>query len=128
VKHKELKAQILYRLEQYDDSYDVYRDILKNSSDDDFEVSKMENFFLKKIKVTLTSLDWANDKHVSSGCKFEKGDKIPDFWRHIWVEVQSCLLLLVPRKIFRGWEGKKYYIKIALFFGSFGFLIPKLTR
>jgi len=57
VKHKELKAQILYRLEQYDDSYDVYRDILKNSSDDDFEVSKMENFFLKKINVTLTSLD-----------------------------------------------------------------------
>jgi hypothetical protein len=38
VKHKELKAQILYRLEQFDDSYDVYKDILKNSSDDDFEV------------------------------------------------------------------------------------------
>ena len=39
VKHKELKAQILYRLERYEESYAVYRDILKNSSDDDFEVS-----------------------------------------------------------------------------------------
>lgn len=38
MKHKELKAQILYRLEQFDESYDVYKDILKNSSDDDFEV------------------------------------------------------------------------------------------
>ena len=38
VKHKELKAQILYRLERYDESYAVYRDILKNTSDDDFEV------------------------------------------------------------------------------------------
>jgi hypothetical protein len=37
-KHKELKAQILYRLEEFEGSYDVYKDILKNSSDDDFEV------------------------------------------------------------------------------------------
>jgi len=38
VKHKELKAQILYRLEKFDESYAVYRDILKNTSDDEFEV------------------------------------------------------------------------------------------
>ena len=35
LKHKELKGQILYRLEQFDESYAVYRDILKNSSDDE---------------------------------------------------------------------------------------------
>ncbi len=40
VKQKELKAQILYRLEKYDESYAVYRDILKNTSDDEFEVHK----------------------------------------------------------------------------------------
>ncbi len=40
VKQKELKAQILYRLEKYDESYAVYRDILKNTSDDEFEVLK----------------------------------------------------------------------------------------
>ena len=39
LKHKELKGQILYRLEQFDESYAVYRDILKNSSDDEFEVN-----------------------------------------------------------------------------------------
>jgi len=33
-KMKELKAQILYRLEMYDESYEVYRDIIKNTSDD----------------------------------------------------------------------------------------------
>lgn len=31
---KELKAQILYRLEQYDDCFNLYKDIIKNSSDD----------------------------------------------------------------------------------------------
>lgn len=31
---KELKAQVLYRLEEYEDCYSLYRDIVKNSSDD----------------------------------------------------------------------------------------------
>lgn len=31
---KELKAQILYRLEQFDDCYSLYIEIIKNSSDD----------------------------------------------------------------------------------------------
>ncbi|GLV46334.1 Signal recognition particle 72 [Carabus blaptoides fortunei] len=30
----ELKAQVLYRLEKYDESYSLYRDIIKNTSDD----------------------------------------------------------------------------------------------
>ncbi|KAJ1525695.1 hypothetical protein ONE63_008906 [Megalurothrips usitatus] len=34
VKLKELKAQILYRLEKYEDCFDVYRDIIKNTEDD----------------------------------------------------------------------------------------------
>lgn len=33
-KLKELKAQILYRLEQYNESYEIYREIIKNTSDD----------------------------------------------------------------------------------------------
>lgn len=31
---KELKAQILYRLERYEDCYDLYKDIIKNTNDD----------------------------------------------------------------------------------------------
>lgn len=31
---KELKAQVLYRLEQFDDCFGLYKDIIKNSSDD----------------------------------------------------------------------------------------------
>lgn len=33
-KLKELKAQVLYRLEQYEECFDAYRDVIKNSSDD----------------------------------------------------------------------------------------------
>ena len=31
---KELKAQILYRLERYEDCYDLYKDIIKNTNDE----------------------------------------------------------------------------------------------
>ena len=44
IKHKELRAQILYRLERYSNCFDIYRDIVKNSmADDDFEVERMTN-------------------------------------------------------------------------------------
>ncbi|KAK6635587.1 hypothetical protein RUM44_000841 [Polyplax serrata] len=33
-KHKELKAQILYRLEQYEECFDVYKAVIKNSNDE----------------------------------------------------------------------------------------------
>jgi signal recognition particle subunit SRP72 len=31
---KELKAQVLYRMEQFDECFNLYKDIVKNSSDD----------------------------------------------------------------------------------------------
>lgn len=31
---KELKAQILYRLEQFEDCFDLYKDLIKNTHDD----------------------------------------------------------------------------------------------
>lgn len=39
---KELKAQILYRLERYEECFAVYRDIIKNS-DDDYEEERETN-------------------------------------------------------------------------------------
>ncbi|CAL4123366.1 unnamed protein product [Meganyctiphanes norvegica] len=39
---RELKAQILYRLERYDECYDMYRDILRNTSDD-FDLERQTN-------------------------------------------------------------------------------------
>ncbi len=39
---KELRAQIYYRLERYEEAYAIYRDILKNSSDD-FEQERLTN-------------------------------------------------------------------------------------
>ncbi|XP_050509494.1 signal recognition particle subunit SRP72 [Diabrotica virgifera virgifera] len=40
---KELKAQILYRLEQYDNSVSIYRDIIKNMHDDDYDDERYTN-------------------------------------------------------------------------------------
>lgn len=41
-KLKELLAQVLYRLERYDECFDVYRDVIKNS-DDDYEDERITN-------------------------------------------------------------------------------------
>jgi len=42
LKHTELKAQILYKLESYKSCYDLYRDIVKKSTDD-FETERRTN-------------------------------------------------------------------------------------
>ena len=42
VKHRELKAQVLYRLEQFEDCFSVYREIIR-SSDDKYEVERKTN-------------------------------------------------------------------------------------
>ncbi|GFS58379.1 signal recognition particle subunit SRP72 [Nephila pilipes] len=41
-REKELLAQVLYRLERYDDCFDVYKDLVKNS-EDDFEEERETN-------------------------------------------------------------------------------------
>ena len=33
VKHQDLRAQVLYRLEQYDQCYTVYKDLIKSTDD-----------------------------------------------------------------------------------------------
>jgi len=45
LKHKELRAQIFYRMERYKECMSVYRDIIKNTAvgDDDFELERMTN-------------------------------------------------------------------------------------
>lgn len=43
LKHQELKAQILYKLESYDTCFQLYRNIIKNSTDD-FETERRTNF------------------------------------------------------------------------------------
>ena len=42
-RHKELRAQILYRMERFTECFDIYRDIIKNSISDDFEEERMTN-------------------------------------------------------------------------------------
>ena len=40
---KELKAQVLYRLENFEECFNLYKDIIKNSSDD-YEEERATNF------------------------------------------------------------------------------------
>lgn len=60
LKAKELKAQILYRLEKYEDCFAVYRDIIKNSNDE-YEEEREAN--LAAVIVQL-----ANEGSVSINC------------------------------------------------------------
>lgn len=45
---KELKAQILYRLEQYKDAYTVYQDVIRNT-DDEYEEERLTNLYATMV-------------------------------------------------------------------------------
>lgn len=49
---KELQAQILYRLERYDDCYDLYRDIVKNTQDD-YDDERLTNMSAVTANLTI---------------------------------------------------------------------------
>ncbi len=49
---KELRAQVLYRLERYEECFDLYRDLIKNTSDD-FELERLTN--LEAVAVNLAT-------------------------------------------------------------------------
>lgn len=49
---KELRAQILYRLEQFEECFDAYRDIIKNS-DDDYEDERATNLSAVAAQLAL---------------------------------------------------------------------------
>ncbi|XP_041976354.1 signal recognition particle subunit SRP72 [Aricia agestis] len=55
---KELRAQILYRLEQYQDCYNLYRDIVKNTTDD-YEDERKAN--MAAVVANLASLNQSSD-------------------------------------------------------------------
>lgn len=52
LKLKELKAQILYRLEKYEECFSVYRDIIKNSHDE-YEDEREANFAAVVVNLTV---------------------------------------------------------------------------
>lgn len=52
LKLKELKAQILYRLEKYEECFSVYRDIIKNSHDE-YEDERQANLAAVVVNLTI---------------------------------------------------------------------------
>lgn len=53
---KELKAQVLYRLEQFDDCFNLYRDIIKNSTDD-YEEERTTNLSAVAANLAIAGSD-----------------------------------------------------------------------
>jgi len=87
VKHNELRAQVLYRLELFDKCFSVYRDIIR-SSDDKYETERKTNLSAvtaqlgdeKKIIVDETD---TYEQRYNAGCNYASvGD---------WDQAETCL-------------------------------------
>ncbi|GAB6018772.1 hypothetical protein CHUAL_000440 [Chamberlinius hualienensis] len=67
---KELKAQILYRLEKYDECYELYRDVIKNSQDDN-DVERSTNFAAVLAYYKSTKLSQEEITNATRGDTYE---------------------------------------------------------
>ena len=86
VKHSELRAQVLYRLEQYENCFTVYRDIIR-SSDDKYETERKTNLFAvtaqlaDKAKMVVDETNTFEQRY-NAGCNYasvgdyEKAEKV----------------------------------------------------
>lgn len=64
---KELKAQVLYRLEDYDECFGLYKDIIKNSSDD-YEEERTTNLSAVVANLSIggtVSYDFTHGRQMS---------------------------------------------------------------
>lgn len=74
VKHSELRAQVLYRLEQYENCFTVYRDIIR-SSDDKYETERKTNLsavtaqLADKAKMVVDETDTFEQRY-NAGCNY----------------------------------------------------------
>jgi hypothetical protein len=84
-KIKELRAQIFYRLERYEESYNLYRDIVKNSSDE-FEQERLTNLQASAVNVENSDIfdeDETYEMCYNQGCQLlTRGD---------WAEAEVTL-------------------------------------
>ncbi len=53
---KELKAQVLYRLERFEDCFSLYRELIRNTSDD-FEMERLTNLSAVSSYLTNNKVD-----------------------------------------------------------------------
>ena len=87
VKHNELRAQVLYRLEQFEKCFSVYRDIIR-SSDDKYETERKTNLSavtaqLGDEKKILTEETDTFEQRYNAGCNYASvGD---------WGRAEKCL-------------------------------------
>merc|ERR1719410_1425131 len=87
VKHNELRAQILYRLEKFEDCFSVYRDIIRSSDDDKYDTERKTNLsavtaqLADKSKMVVDEADTFEQRY-NAGCnyasvgEFSKAEKI----------------------------------------------------
>lgn len=84
-KMKELKAQILYRLEKFEESYSVYKDLLKNTSDG-FEQERLTNLQAAAVYVESADLNHEEETYemvYNQACKLLAEEN--------WAEAEEAL-------------------------------------
>lgn len=84
---KELKAQVYYRLEMYQESYDQYKDLLKNTSDD-FELERLTN--MQAAGVFVQSAPVTTDEDESYEMCYNKACQL--LAREDWVNAEKALV------------------------------------
>jgi DNA gyrase/topoisomerase IV subunit A len=122
---KELRAQIFYRLERYEESYNLYRDIVKNSSDE-FEQERLTNLqasavnvensdifevmaFSNEIRVFIKTICKKNRKKNFTKKKFQK--KVPE----------NFLLKFFSNFFWLSWMPKTFFFNFTENFLNFFF-------
>ena len=88
VKHNELRAQVLYRLEQFEKCFSVYRDIIR-SSDDKYETERKTNLSavtaqLGDEKKIITDETDTFEQRYNAGCNYASVGE--------WDKAEKCLL------------------------------------
>ena len=101
VKHSDLKAQVLYRLEEFEQCYGVYKDLIK-STDDKYDTERMTN-------LSAVTANMADKSKMVVDCEdtFEQMYITPlqgTFWpNHCFHQVQRGMQPCSSR---RAWKGR----------------------
>ena len=87
---KELKAQVYYRLEMYQESYDQYKDLLKNTKDD-FELERLTN--MQAAGVFVQSAPVTTDEDESYEMCYNKACQL--LAREDWVNAEKVMFCFI---------------------------------
>lgn len=93
---KELRAQVLYRLEQFDESLELYKDLMKNASDD-YDDERKTNFsaVVSNVKEELPNLpEDTYEMCFNSACTLSNKNKFAEAEKKLKLSEKLCREML----------------------------------